>query len=278
MYSAEHLPIDALDPAWVVRAILISTRVGAMLLLTPVFSASSIPVTIRMLAIIGLGSSFASFAASTATADLSLALDHPGELIWMFASEVALGVTLGVAIHLAFSAFSIAGKVLDIQIGFGLAQVLDPLSNSQLPILTTLFNQTGVVLFFVVDGHHALMRAIAYSLERFPPGRAWPIEQGYGPIAGQVAGLLGLAFALMAPVVLCIFLVDLSLGMLARNLPQINMLTLGISIKIVAGLIALSLWTAGSGAMMTRIYSSIYVTWTEILAPDAASSSPREIR
>lgn len=263
--------IFPLSAAWLARTLLLSVRIGAVFLMTPLLGAASVPVTVRVLIVLGLAAAMASFgpvAGSSAPDAQIFTLDHPGAVLQAAATELALGLTLAVGIHLAFAAVAVAGRVVDIQVGFGLGQVLNPQTNEQLPVLTTLFNQAGVVVFFLVNGHHALMRGIAYSLERFPLGQPWPIEAGYAPIMKQVGGLLGLSFALMAPVVFCIFMVELSLGVLSRNLPQINMLTLGIPVKIIVGLIALSLWFTGIGPAMNRVYASIYEGWTVMLAAD----------
>jgi flagellar biosynthetic protein FliR len=61
--------------------------------------------------------------------------------------------------------------------------------------------------------------------------------------------------------VFCIFLVELGLGVLARNLPQMNMFAMGIPVKIVVGLSALSLWMTSAGSVTSRIYASIFQTW-----------------
>ena len=281
MSMPDLTPLLPFGAAWLAKVLLLSVRLGAVFLATPLLAAASVPVTIRVLLVLGLAAALAGLAPAVGDAaphGAAFILDHPGALLQAAATELVLGATLAVGIHLAFAAFAVAGRVLDIQIGFGLGQVLDPLSNTQLPILTTLFNQLGVIVFFLANGHHALMRAIAYSLSSFPVGQPWPIEAGYGPIMKQVGGLLGLSFALMAPVVFCIFMVELSLGVLARNLPQINMLTIGIQVKIVVGLIALALWFTGIGTAMNRVYAAIYQNWTEILAAGQPVPLPGEAR
>ena len=171
-----------------------------------------------------------------------------GDLFISMLGELMVGAVMGLSIMLAFAAFSVAGALLDVQIGYGIAQVLDPVTRRQIPILTSAFNQIAVVVFFLVNGHHALMRGLVYSLERFPPGRPWPFAYAMAPIVKQVAGMFTLGFALAAPVVFCILLVEVGLGVLARNLPQMNMFAMGIPVKIIVGLSALSFWMAGAGA------------------------------
>jgi len=141
-----------------------------------------------------------------------------------------------------------------------------------LPILTTAFNQIALVVFFLVNGHHALLRGLAYSLERFPLGRPWPLETSFVPVIKQVAGLFSLSFSLAAPVVFCILLVEMALGVLARNLPHMNMLAMGIPVKILVGMLALSFWFLGIGNVMLRIYGSIYQAWDLIFSYPAGGN------
>lgn len=255
--------------AFVATVLLVSLRLGTALAMTPVLAAAMVPTTVRVLLVLGLSAALALGLPAVAGAP-GPDLNHPGLLIQAGLTEVALGATLGLGILLAFAAFTLGGRLLDVQIGFGLGQAFDPTSNTQVPVLTSLFNQAGVVVFFLVDGHHALLRGFAYSLERFPVGRPWPLDAALEPVLKQVAGTFSLAFVLAIPVVFCLLLVDLALGALARNLPQINMLTFGIPVKILVGMLALALWLSGIGPVMTRVYGTIFRTWDAVFAAGPA--------
>jgi flagellar biosynthetic protein FliR len=240
--------------------LLLSLRVAVVLGLTPVFYAMPIPGRVRAVMVVALSVVLAAgLQRETPTLVLSA-----GRLIEAALVEVALGATLALGVLLAFAAFSMAGNLLDIQIGFGLAQVFDPVSNRPSLLLVSAFNYAAVLVFFLIDGHHALLRAIAYSTEAFPLGAPWRAEWAAGSVLKQVGGLFSLGFALAAPVVFCILLVELALGVISRNLPQVNMLVIGIPTKIVVGLAVLSLWFAGMGPVMNRVYSGIYEAWTSI--------------
>ena len=255
---------------------LLSLRVAGVFLLTPVLYAMSIPPVVRMLLVLSL-----SFAIALGLAPhLDREAMELGALLAAAVVELVLGATLALGILLAFAALDVAGRLLDIQIGFGIAQVFDPVSQRQIPILTSAFNNLAVLIFFLINGHHVLLRGIAYSVEHFPVGAPWSLSQAVIPVLKQASGLLSLGFALAAPVVFCIFLVELALGVVARNLPQMNMFAIGIPVKIVVGLIALSLWFAGIGGVMTRVYQSIYTTWDAVFATglNASSRSPFQDR
>lgn len=246
--------------------LLLALRLSAIFMMTPILYAMSIPTVVRVLLVLALSVALAAGLQPQAPVPMDAAA-----LVQAALGEIAIGMTLALGILVAFAAFSLAGHMLDIQIGFGIAQVFDPVSRRNLPILTSAFNQIAVLVFFLVNGHHALLRGIAFSLERFQLGAGWSYEHAAPAVFAQVAGLFGLAFALAAPVVFCILLVEFALGVVARNLPQMNMFAMGIPIKIVVGLVALSFWFLGIGGVMSRVYASIYTSWNDMLVLPAAS-------
>jgi flagellar biosynthetic protein FliR len=79
-----------------------------------------------------------------------------------------------------------------------------------------------------------------------------------------VSGLFVLGFSLAAPVIFCILLVEIALGVISRNLPQMNMFVMGMPLKAAIGLGALAFWQSGIGAVMTKVYGSIYSVWADL--------------
>lgn len=256
-------------PGMLLAVFLVSLRLGAMLALTPVLQAAGVPAPVRVLLVIGLATVLVLGGPATQPADLA-ALSRPGPLMAAAASELALGALLALGIQIAFAAIAFAGHLIDVQIGFGIAQVFDPVTHRQIPVLAGAFNQLAIVVFFLSDAHHALLRALAYTLERFPPGRPWPVSDAMPLVAQQAAGLFALGFALAAPVVACLLLLELALGVLARNLPQINMFVIGIPVKIVVGLGLLALWFATMGDAMHRVWALIFRGWHAAFAMPGA--------
>lgn len=264
--------LDGSIPFWVTNVFFLSLRMTTILIMTPLLFASAIPVSIRTLLILSLSVAIAA-GLSPAEATYSLTQLDAGSVMVASARELFLGASLSLGILVAFAAISVAGRLLDIQIGFGMAQVFDPFTRAQAPILSSMLNQLGVIFFFLVDAHHTLLRAVAFSVERFPLGRAAGFDGFVFPMMKHVGSLFSLGFALASPVVFCLLLVELSLGVVARNLPQMNMFVMGVPIKIVVGLATLAMWVVASGDMLNRIHHSIFQTWDWMLSPQASASA-----
>lgn len=249
----------------------LSLRLGAALLMTPLLYAAQLPTSVRLLLIFGLS---IALSAGLSESQGPLSTD-PAYLIVAASTELALGATLGLGIHVAFATFAMAGRLLDIQIGFGMAQIFDPLSQRQITVMSSAFMQIGVLMFFLLDGHHALLRGLALSLQAFPLGVGWSVAGTADSVLGQITGLFALGFALASPVVFCVLLTEMALGVVARNLPQMNIFMLALPIKIVVALLTLALWLPSMGTVMTRVYASIADNWSRVML-DARSERPSE--
>lgn len=244
-----------LGEPWIAGVLLLATRIAALLLLTPVLYAVALPAVARLLIVVGVASVIAmSFQVEFVPTDA-------GALVRALLHEAAIGATLGLGVLAAFAGFALAGRLADIQVGFGVAQVFDPLTRTRVPILSSIFSLFALVFFFAIQGHHALLRGIAYSVEKIPVGSAASTLGAAEPLVRQVAVLFALGFALAGPIVLMLLLLDFVLGVLSRNLPQLNMLVLGIPVKILAGLLALSVWAGLLAAPSARLYAGIYQAW-----------------
>jgi flagellar biosynthetic protein FliR len=248
------------DPAWVVTVYLISLRIGALLVVSPIFSHMSGVVTVRVLFTLALSVVLAS-GLDYKSFNVPLEL---GPLISASLAELVVGSTLAFGVFAAFGAFSVAGKILDIQSGFGLASVFDPVTRADAPLFATMFNLLAVTVFFGMDAHHALMRGIMFSLLHVPPGTGLsglPI----GAVIHQFGLMFSLGTALIAPVMICLLLVEACFAMISRVLPQMNVFVVSIPVKIVVGLVMFALTIGSLGAQMTRVYASIFTYWEQVL-------------
>jgi len=155
--------------------------------------------------------------------------------------SLVVGAMLGFTVNLVFTAVRYAGSVAGMQIGFAIVNSFDPMSNSQVSVISQLYYLLAVLIFFVTGAHQILVGAMYQSCLVVPPyagfsmaGGAWEILNGYSSVFA-----LGLRIA--SPVVIVLLLVSASMGIVVKTVPQINVLVVGFPIKISVGLITLGL-------------------------------------
>jgi len=222
--------------------LLVWVRVAATLIASPIFGTVPAPAVFKVLLSLFLSVAIAMGVAANPAAHLAIPHDvAAGNLPALVLTEAFIGMTLGFGLHAAFGALSIAGKVLDIQLGFGMGATYDPVLRTQAPVLSAALTLYGVVIFFLVGAHHGLVRGLAFSFERMPAGGA-----GLGPAAlpavvAQFGTMFTLAVVIVAPVIFGLLLVEAGLSVLSRVMPQMNIMFVGVPIKIFAGLSLLAL-------------------------------------
>jgi flagellar biosynthesis protein FliR len=250
----------SLSPGWAVMVLLVSVRFGALFVLAPVFGGIAMPAQFRALFVMAMAALLV--VALRLPVPAELPTDMP-TLIVAALSELAIGAAMAFGLFAAFGAFQFAGKMLDIQIGFSLGTVFDPATRTQTPLLGSALNMLAVVLFFSLDGHHMLMRGVAHSLERIPPGQ-WPTHWTLAPFVEQFGLMFTFGLVLLAPVVFAMVLVDVGLGIVSRTMPQLNIFTVGIPAKIVVGLLVFAVSLPALAPVMARVFKATFGYWQQI--------------
>ncbi len=232
-----------------------SIRVVALLLLLPPFSHNAVPIRARIL--------LAVFVFALAVPDRSLALQavQQGSLGVMGSvfSEALIGLGLGFAVRLVFAAFGLMGEFASIQGGLGAARVLDPSTGQTSVALAALFDLFMLVVFLAIDGHHAVLLAIAKSYTLLPLGSGGPSAQSFLEVARMGGDFFEIAVRLAAPVTVATFISNIALGILARVAPQLNLMMVQLPAHIAVTLAILAL---GAGTLMDSGVRSLEA-WSE---------------
>ena len=248
-----------IDAAWITLVLLASIRLGALFVLTPLFGAMPLPGRFRVFLALLLAAAMVSALNVAPGAAGSLVHSAPGLALAAF-GELAVGAAMAFGLFAAFGAFQFAGKLLDIQIGFSLSTVFDPVTRTQAPLLGTLLNLLGVMIFFTLDGHLLLMRGIAWSFTAFPPGEL-PTGWNLSAFVDQFGVMFVFGLAIAAPVVFALLLTDVALGIASRTMPQLNIFTVGIPVKIVVGLLVFAATLFAVAPVMARLFATVLTFW-----------------
>lgn len=253
--------VMTVEVRWLIAVMLVSIRLGAVFLLTPVFSLIGLPLNVRVLLVLALAATLVSGMGGNLIAAVPTA---PGAMAIAALNELALGALLAFALIAGFAAFQLGGRILDIQLGFGVAQLIDPMTRGQAPLLGTILDMAAVLLFFAVGGHRLLLQGIAYSLRVIPPGSSLAaIPQRL--LVEQFGAMFVNAALLAAPVVTAVLMVDIALAMMSRTLPQLNIFIVGLPLKILVGLIVLAVAMGSFAPVFSRIFDGLFESWQAVL-------------
>jgi flagellar biosynthetic protein FliR len=232
-----------------VATMLVSLRLAPTLAFAPPFTLMRVPPSVRMVLAISLSAWLV--AAYPDQSWRGPAFRETG-LVATAAGELFLGISLAVALQLAFAALLTAGRAIDIQAGFGLATVMDPATRAQNPLTGTLFVYAAAAIFFATGGPADLLAIWAASIEQVPLG-AGGVGDGLVPMLGYIGAVFVMAFGAGGLAMLVLFLIDLAIAFMSRTLPQMNVLVLGFGVKTIAMLAVLPIALSLSAALFLRM-------------------------
>ena len=248
-----------IDLAWLTATLLLSARIAAAAMLTPVFGPAEIPGPVRVFIALGLAA-FLILAVPVSMPPIADATD----LAVATLGELLLGASLAFGFLVAYAATQVAGRVLDVQLGYGAASVLNPTTQTPAPLIGSVLGMAAIAVFLALDGHHVLIRALALSVEHYPPGSlAFELDVAEHLKFSGVMFTFGLALA--APVMLSLLLSDIALAVMSRSMPQLNVFVLSFSVKIVLGLIGLAVSVKFAGAVLTSLFESTWRFWEVVV-------------
>ncbi|MFS1513185.1 flagellar biosynthetic protein FliR [Chengkuizengella sp. SCS-71B] len=244
------------------NVLLIFCRITSFFVVSPIFSYRGLPTRYK----IGL-SLFITFLTFMSTG-LEEPISIDSEYITFILREVLVGLLLGFTAYLFFTVVQIAGAFVDLQMGFGMANVMDPITGVQTPILGNFKYMLAITLFLIMNGHHLLLRAIMDSYEWVPLSNGLFSNIYDGDISSFIistfTNVFLLAFQMSAPLIAVLFLVDVALGMLARTAPQFNLFVIGIPIKIMVGLFVLFTLVAGFLYLYEDLFEKMFKRLEEL--------------
>ena len=214
--------------------LLILVRTSGIFFISPFFSSQNVPNTIKA------GFSLILSIILTMVMDINIdILDTPLPIIIF--KELMVGLMIGFISYIFFTTFYVMGQIIDMKIGFGLVNVIDPQHRVQVPLLGNFYYILAFLLFLSINGHHIIIDALVDSYEFIPIGNFRFTQDIVNLLLDIVSYTFSIGFRIGAPVVAIIFLLDILLGILARTIPQMNVFVVGMPFKILIGLIIVGL-------------------------------------
>src|SRR5688572_12820161 len=160
--------------------------------------------------------------------------------------ELLFGLAIGTALSFTFVAVNWAGEIIGQQMGLGIGQVFDPQFGGSGSVMGDLYFFLTLVIFLIVQGHHAFLRGVRASFEALPLMTVTLTPAMFDLLGGLIQSATALALQLAAPMLVTMLLTDVVLGFLGKTIPQINVMTAGLPLRSLVGMVVLIF-----GLMMT---------------------------
>lgn len=244
---------------WLPILLLVSCRVAGMTAVSPVFANPFFSVRLRgaftfLLAVLIVP---AAHAAPGAT-------EGAGMLV-ACVIELAIGLVMGFMGQMVFAAVQMAGALLDLDMGFSMAQIMDPVSGRSDPIMASFFQTLALVMYLALNAHHLLIRGLATSYETIAAG-ALTFSQPTAMQMVEVFGvMLAIAVQMVLPFMAAMLIATAALGGINRAVPQMQVFGIGMGIKTVAGMAMLLLLLPHLPGFLQALFAKGHTELIQIL-------------
>lgn len=220
---------------------LVMVRMTGMFILAPVFGNAHIPTRVKT-----------GFAAVTAVVVTPIQMQRAVgispdllTLVGIVIKELLVGAVIGYVALLVFAGVQLAGQVVDMQIGFGMANIVDPAAGTQVTVLGQFKFLIATLAFLAVNGHHHILIAVARSYDIVPLAGVGLSRDLFYLVTQEYAKVFSIAVRLALPVTAAVMIGEAALGVMARAVPHMNVLMVGFPLKIATGIMALAVVMPG---------------------------------
>ncbi|HUX29430.1 MAG TPA: flagellar biosynthetic protein FliR [Thiobacillus sp.] len=227
---------DAQLNTWLINFIWPLTRILGLIMVAPIFGHRSVPGRVK----IGLGIFITLIIAPTLPPmpDVGLGSWHG---LFILVQQLLIGVAIGFIMRIVFAAVDAAGEIVGLQMGLGFASFFDPQSAGQTLVLARFFNLLALLVFLAVNAHLLLLGVLVESFQSLPISPQPLSAAGFYNVAAFGSTVFAVGLQLALPVIAIMLMTNLSLGILTRSAPQLNIFAIGFPITLGVGLIVLDM-------------------------------------
>jgi flagellar biosynthetic protein FliR len=221
-----------LSPEEFKSLVLILIRISIVLFLLPIFGGRMLPNPVKA----GLALMITIVLFPVIRPDPKLFPEGLLGVVNLILAELVLGLVIGLTIRLFFAGIQLAGQLIGFQMGFAIANVLDPESGAQGSILAQMGYWIAILIFLLLDGHHVLLRTLADSFSIIEVGSLGFGKGLFDKMLEASGDMFAVAIKVGAPAIAALLLVSAAFGIIAKVVPQMNILIVAFPLKIVVGL------------------------------------------
>lgn len=209
-------------------------RILGLMTAAPVFGHASLPARVK----IGLGVMIALvIAPAVASVPAIDPMSFSGLLI--VAQQFVIGLAIGFAMRIIFAGVEMAGEIASLSMGLSFASFFDPQSQGLTTVISRFLSYLALLVFLAVDGHLLLIAALVDSFATLPVSADPLGSTGFRQIANWGGIVFSTGVQLSLPIIAAMLITNLSLGILTRAAPQMNIFSIGFPITLAVGFVVL---------------------------------------
>ncbi len=214
---------------------LVLMRITAFVFVWPILGTQTIPIQIKILFSLVL----TMVLSPTVLVSAPVQEEMSQVVIWLAAREITIGLFLGFVARMFLFAVAIGAQIASVSLGLAQAQLFNPSLGSQGNIIEQFQVTLASMVFLALGGHHYLLSGLASSFTMIPLSSVGINIDSFQTIIQMGQEVLVIGLKICAPVLVAIFLTNLSMGIIGRAVPQINVLVTSIPVTIMIGLITM---------------------------------------
>jgi flagellar biosynthetic protein FliR len=150
--------------------------------------------------------------------------------------QTFIGIAIGLVTRIVFETFVIAGQTIAMQTGLGFASLIDQNTGVSVPALGQMFVMMMTLIFLSLDGHLKLIEIIVVSFESLPIDQSALFFVQLDRMLYWAETMFTTAFMMVLSAIVALLVMNLSLGVMTRSAPQLNIFAVGFPIMTVVGL------------------------------------------
>ncbi len=229
-------------------------RVSAMFLLLPIFGDNTVPAIVRVFLAFTINLIVYPVATAGGVPSLTSAMESEIGLAVLVFKESVVGIVIGFTAKIFFDGLNFAFGHLGNQMGFNMATVYDTQSESSVPVISQLIMILAMLIFLGLDGHHLFLQALVQSYRVVPIGEFVMTKAVALHIVETSSQVFWIAAKLSAPMALMIFLINCAFGIVAKAVPQINVLVVSFTVNILAGFLIIAVTLPVFGSSVNEVF------------------------
>jgi len=227
-------------------------RVSAMVAAAPVFGTRSVPTKVKIISALAITSVLVPILPVPEVDVLS-----PLAVI-IIAQQILIGLIIGFAVQLVFSAVITGGQIVAMQMGLGFSLMVDPQNGAQSPVLSQFYTVMVMLIYLAINGHLVLIEVLAESFKTMPISAEGLVANDFMQVVRWGSNIFAGGMAIALPAIASLLVVNVAFGIMTRSAPQLNIFAIGFPITMMLGFALVMVTLPNVAPQSISLFSDVY--------------------